>query len=135
MSKEDLQSFTPAELYLIFQQNGLLQSHGKGRDFVKALATGRFPDDEIEKFVAGDPSLVDEFVGTPDMTLEQIEAAEKDGDPSVQSNALEDDLDLIHTTTVEGLLEEEQKLPVVQTKDVLDSLDFLSASTADEEAE
>ena len=45
--KQHLQSLTPAELYLIFQQNGLLDSQGKGRDFVKSLARGRFPHEEI----------------------------------------------------------------------------------------
>ena len=60
--KEHLQTFTPAELYLLFQQNGLLTSAGKGKTFVKALSTGRFPKEEIEKFINGNPSLVDEFV-------------------------------------------------------------------------
>src|SRR5438309_1609029 len=53
--KEHLGTFTPAELYLIFQQNGLLGTAGKSRAFVKALATGRFPQREIEQFLAGKP--------------------------------------------------------------------------------
>src|SRR5262249_59382264 len=55
--KEHLHSFAPAGLYLLFQQNGLLASTGKGKAFVKALATGRFPKEEVEKFVRGQPSL------------------------------------------------------------------------------
>src|SRR5207245_1444040 len=48
--KNHLQSFTPAELYLLFQQNGLLATTGKGKAFVRALATGRFPQQEIDNF-------------------------------------------------------------------------------------
>jgi Probable Zinc-ribbon domain len=48
--KEHLFAFTAAELYLLFQQNGLLRAKGEGESFVKALATGRFPIEEIEKF-------------------------------------------------------------------------------------
>jgi len=64
--KDHLTAFTPAELYKLFQQNGLLQASGRGKTFVKALATGRFPLEEIEKFVEGQPSIVDDFVGDPD---------------------------------------------------------------------
>ena len=85
---------------------------------------------DVEDVEGGDPSLVDDFVGSPGMTLEQMETDGHIIDPSLQSNALEDDLDLVNTTTDEARLEEEQSLPVVQTKDVLDSLDVLSASTA-----
>src|SRR5262249_18342266 len=74
--KGHLNTFTPAELYLLFQQNGLLTSTGKGRAFVKALATGRFPKEEIEQFVNGEPSLVDQFVQDPTHTLEALETNE-----------------------------------------------------------
>src|SRR5262249_25292614 len=68
--KAHLHSFTPAELYILFQQNGLLTTYGKGKGFVKALATGRFPEEQIEKFVNAEPSLVDEFIADPTQTLE-----------------------------------------------------------------
>src|SRR5262249_51770105 len=74
--KEHLLSFTPAELYLLFQQNGLLQTMGKSKAFVKALTTGRFPTEEIEKFINGEPSLVDHFVQDPTQTLEALETNE-----------------------------------------------------------
>ena len=31
-----LSAFTPAELYVLFQQNGLLEARGKGKAFVRA---------------------------------------------------------------------------------------------------
>jgi len=67
--KDHLHALTPAELYLIFQHNRLLQTYGKGKPFIKALATGRFPREEIERFVNGEPSLVDQFVQDPAQTL------------------------------------------------------------------
>src|SRR5262249_1506773 len=70
--QEHLKTFTPADLYLLFQQNGLFTIYGKGKSFNKALATGRFPAEEIEKFVNGNPSLVDEFVKDPAQTLEAL---------------------------------------------------------------
>jgi hypothetical protein len=74
--KAHLETFTPAELYLLFQHNRLLQATGKGKSFVKALATGRFPQEEIAKFVNGEPSLVDQFVQDPTQTLEALETNE-----------------------------------------------------------
>src|SRR5262249_12069323 len=127
--KAYLNTFTPAELYLVFQQNGLLTSTGKGRAFVKALGTGRFPKEEIAKFVNGEPSLVDQFVQDPTQTLEALETneAKPDGaEPDVldQADAL-----------VEAVEEKrDQGLPVVETKDVLASLGLQVISSADEEA-
>ncbi len=126
--KEHLDTFTAAELYLLFQQNGLLQVQGKGKTFVKALATGRFPKEEIEKFIQAEPSLVDQFVQEPAQTLEALETTEpRPGDA-------EDDI-LNRANTVEQVAEEgEQLLPVVQTKDVFSSLGLQVISSADEEA-
>src|SRR5215468_10394530 len=46
-----------------------VQMQGKGKAFVKALSTGRFPKEEIAKFVNGEPSLVDHLVQDPTQTL------------------------------------------------------------------
>ena len=67
------ETFTPAELYLLFQQSGLLQTQGKSKGFVKALTTGRFPKEELEKFVNGEPSVVDNFLEDKQLTLETLE--------------------------------------------------------------
>jgi hypothetical protein len=126
-----LHTFTPAELYLLFQQNGLLQSQGKGSAFVKALATGRFPEAEIEKFIASAPSLVDQFVQDPKQTLEALE---------VNDNAvLADEVDYEVNEVIDELDEvEDSILPAVQVavqvKEVLASIDHHLISSADEEA-
>ena len=126
--KDHLQAFTPAELYLLFQQNGMLCMYGKGKSFVKALATGRFPKEEVEKFIEGDPSLVDTFVLDPAQTLEVLESgAEK---PSIH----DDSLDRADEVIDEVEDEDEQKIPIVETKDVLASLSLQVVRSADAEA-
>lgn len=125
---EHLTIFTPAELYLLFQQNGLLTTTGKGKAFVKALATARFPKAEIEKFVNGEPSLVDEFVQDPTQTLEGLEVGREEYETK---NELFDRVDGL---VEEGKTEGEAQLPVVETKDVLGSFGLHVVSSADEEA-
>lgn len=85
-----IDSLNEAELYVFFQQTGLLDIDrtSKGKFFVQALKTGKFPKDELEKFVNGQPSLVDEIISNraelaelqndnllaPENTIVEIEA-------------------------------------------------------------
>ena len=100
-------SLTPAERYAIFQQSGLFDIYGKSKSFIKAVATGRFPQEELEKFVHGAPSLADEFLGDDSLTMAGQESASRDA------------------TLVDGgpqpvdEMSEEQPLPIVQTRDAL----------------
>jgi hypothetical protein len=127
--KDHLSVFTPAELYLIFLHNRLLRTAGKGKSFVKALATGRFPKDEITKFIDGKPSLVDQFVQDPTQTLEAVQTGESKPD-----EAQEDLLDQADAVVESVEDAREAQLPVVETKDVLASLGLQAISSADEEA-
>jgi hypothetical protein len=125
---DHLHSFSPAELHLLFQQNGLLGTAGKGRAFVKSLATGRFPNEEIEKFVNNEPSLVDQFVQDQTQTLEVLRFTEPMPDGA---GDLVDQADAV----VEPVEQKgEAQLPIVETKDVLASLGLQVISSADEEA-
>jgi hypothetical protein len=126
--KEHLHTLTPAELYLLFQHNQLAQTQGRSKGFVRALATGRFPKEEIEKFVRAEASLVDQFVQDPTKTLEALERDEEKPDGTEA-----DVLDRAHS--VVGQVEEgEPQLPVIETKDVLASLRIPAISSADDEA-
>ena len=127
--KDHLHAFTPAELYLLFLHNGLLQSQGRGITFAKALATGRFPQREVEKFVNAELSLVDQFFQDPSQTLEALETNEpkKEGAQSAVS-----DLDEAIVEQVEE--GREKQLPVVETNDILSSLGLQVVSSADDEA-
>jgi hypothetical protein len=125
--KEHLHTFTPAELYLLFQYNELAQTQGRSKGFVRALATGRFPKEEIEKFVNGEPSLVDRFVQDPTQTLQALETTD-----DTRLNTKDDDEADALTEPGEG--EAELQLPVVETRDVLGSLALHLVTSADEEA-
>lgn len=128
--KDHLQHFTPAELFLLFQQNGLLKSQGKAKGFVKALTTGRFPYEEIQKFCNGDESLVDAFLQDDAQTLDALSA---DGWNNLDEpvGAVKDE----QAEPREGQEEvEDTPLPVVQTKDVLSSLNAAVITSADQEA-
>lgn len=126
--KEHLPTFSAAELYLLFQQNGLLTSTGKGKTFVNALTTGRFPKAEIEKFVNGEPSLVDEFVQDPTQTLDALDTTDE------KSVTVDDPIDHADDLVGNQVQADDQQLPVVETKDVLGSLSLHVVSSADKEA-
>jgi len=101
---------------------------GCGSGFVKALATGRFPNYEIEKFVSGEPSLVDEFVQDPTQTLEALDTAKEN--PEIGEDLLDRANELVQNMEEQG----KQELPVVETKDILASLGLQIITSADEEA-
>ena len=128
--KKHLHAFTPAELYLLFHHNQLGQTQGRSKAFVKALTTGRFPEQEIEKFIDGAPSLVDEFIEDPTQTLEDLET--KAAKPDAAEEEVLDRADAM--VEDEGEEEAEQQLPVVETKDVTAALGLQVISSADEEA-
>ncbi|WP_161602188.1 zinc-ribbon domain-containing protein [Tautonia marina] len=127
---EHLDALTPAELYLLFQQQGLLGINGKGKAFAKALATGRFPSEELGKFVRGEPSLVDEFLADPTRTLEGPGC--EDGDGAVG-------LAVVPDSPTDGtggsvVAPEAEGLPTVESSRVLAALDHAVISSADAEA-
>jgi|694.fasta_scaffold35203_4 superfamily II DNA or RNA helicase len=122
-----LDALTPAELYVIFQQSGLLSHGGQSRGFVKALATGRFPQSELDKFIDGTESLVDEFIDEQSMALE--------------SPAVVDTLDEIEDsdsgkdqTTRKEEEDTSVKLPTVSTKKAIAALDCPAIASTDVEA-
>lgn len=116
-----LETLSPAGLYVLFQQNGLLSiaSDAKGRSFVQALKTGRFPKEELEKFIKEQPSLVDEFLTDPKFLLDH----RKDDLNATQSSFSEDEAFNL-----------EAELPTIETKDVLSTLDSKLLSNLDKEA-
>jgi SAM-dependent methyltransferase len=117
-----IDSLTPAGLYVVFQQNGLfsMAAASKGHSFVQALKTGCFPKEELEKFVQGEPSLVDEFISDPEKTLDSSEV--------VNILAPENILSEHQINVLEG------SLPIVETKDVLAVLESTLFTTQDREA-
>lgn len=127
--QQHIQTFTSAELYLLFQQNGLLTPKAAYRGFIRALATGRFPQKELEKFAQEEPSLVDMFFSDPQYTLE---AYQRGGEESY-----EDELPVNIFPEIQDdhhLALDSQTLPLVEASDVLDALSSRVISSSDEEA-
>lgn len=113
-----LENFTPAELYVIFQQHGILKLQAKGKSFIQALKTGKFPKDELEKFVEGQKSLVDEFISDPEKRLEDH------NDELIESSKCLKEEDLL----------QDDQLPMIETKDVLALLENKLTANIDKEA-
>jgi hypothetical protein len=65
---------SPAELFAVFESSDLAASRSNGRAFVRALATGRFPVDELDKFIAQQASAVDDLVSDPTLNLGDLDA-------------------------------------------------------------
>ena len=66
-------ALSPSEMFALAMQAGALRDRSS-QAFVKALTTGRFPKEELEKFAEGKPSLVDSFAANRELTLEIVEA-------------------------------------------------------------
>ncbi|MDV6032732.1 MAG: hypothetical protein F9B45_22130 [Phycisphaera sp. RhM] len=124
--RKHLDAFTPAELYVIFQQSGLLNRGGRAKGFVKSLATGRFPKEELDKFVAGDESLVDDFISDDELDLESLDTLLSSDDDAIFESG----------TSNEGCHDErlEPKLPRVSAKSALDAMDCPVIASTDGEA-
>lgn len=125
--RDHLSSFTPAELYVIFQQSGLLKTGGQSRGFVRSLATGRFPNDELDKFIAGDESIVDQFLNDSDFELSDVEDACQ---PSIDASPP-------HGPEIgsgDQVDAEPAKLPSVSTKAALKAMDSAVWASTDAEA-
>ncbi|OGT27219.1 MAG: hypothetical protein A2Z17_01200 [Gammaproteobacteria bacterium RBG_16_66_13] len=114
-----LAALTPSELYVIFQQSGLLESKGRARSLGRAMATGRFPKNELDRFAGGDEGLATRFLDDPAVTLEEVSTLQP----------------ALTTADVPDASEElEAPLPIVQVRDALAVLDHDLIASADEEA-
>ena len=124
--QKHLDAFTPAELYVIFQQSGLWQRGGRAKGFVKALTTGRFPKKELDKFVDGEKSLVDKFIDDSDFELDQsvIDDGEQISELPAQPK---DDIETQEADTA--------SLPQVRAKQALQALDNFNFITTSTDAE
>ncbi|WP_224243163.1 zinc-ribbon domain-containing protein [Hyalangium gracile] len=125
---EHLDTFSPAELYLLFQQNGLLRVQGSAKAFAKALTTGRFPRAELEKFIRGEASLADGFLNGSVEALDKTHTANASG--TEDSEPTVEELGEVRPEDIPG----EVEFPLVHTKAVLSSLESKLLSSADEEA-
>lgn len=138
-----LDSLTPSEIFALAMQAGALKNQASYH-FTMAVSTGRFPKEELEKFVDGQPSLVDDFATDDTFTLELVDGripaspASDEADPYALPDAPstdtaegtgELDLELTEAANPTGAREEEERgLPVIETKEALETLDALTAN-------
>ncbi len=135
-------------------QAGVLKD--KGKPFVQALASGRFPPEELQKFAEGKPSAVDEFVAPPPPPLDPLvlqpteptdkrtgptpadpyslpaaPAGQHDDPGTTIDVSREVDTSTVPTTSSDG--GGADALPVVETRDALSALDNVLVASADAE--
>lgn len=58
---DHINAFDPSEMFALAMQGGLLRDN-ESKPFVKAITGGKFPVSELEKFIRGEPSLVDDVL-------------------------------------------------------------------------
>ena len=109
-----IDTLSPTDLYLLFQQTGVGAGPGKSLDFIKSLATGRFPVAELEKFVAEEQSLVDDFVEGIARRLEELEASE-----CAQEGLPDSEIPEMSEVPLAKAAEEDDELPEVSAVGVL----------------
>src|SRR5262249_1934944 len=100
---------------------------GTRKAFVTALATGRFPREELDKFLNGNRSLVDELIEDRARKLENFT-------PDCDDNKPVGGIRSCTSATRVGEQQIEQDLPLVQTQEVLNSVGHNILGSADEEA-
>lgn len=146
-----VQALNPSEKYALAMQAGLLRERDS-RPFVKAFTSGRFPVDELEKFVRGEPSAIDDFAANEPLVLEHPEARTLEGPapedpyalPAAPEPEARGDIDVSREVDVtqgaaaaatDGAAEgdEAQDLPVVRTTEALTALDAVLVASADAE--
>lgn len=151
-----LHKLAPAELFALAMQAGVLKDRGK--PFVMALTNGKFPVEELEKFAAGQPSMVDTFasgggIGGNALNLDLVDKAAGglQAPDKLDPYALPAKADGVHDDTGAAVdvskavdanaLEAEAKnadpdadaLPLIETRDALDALDKVLIANADAE--
>jgi superfamily II DNA or RNA helicase len=124
LDQDLLRTLSPAELFLLAQQNGLAAA-GRRTEFVKALTSGRLSADALEEFVNADSgSQLEQLFG--DISAEELTT-------TVPVEIMSDDSD-VEIADAAIIAEPDAELPEVSAGKILDSLDSDLWSTADEEA-
>ena len=148
---EHVAAFNPSELFALAMQAGAFADKDS-RPFVMAVASGRFPREELEKFVEGRPSLVDEFAADKELTLEIVDGrtpakSEAPVDPYALPAAPEplDDGERVDVdvgrevdatgaaSAAAGTTAASDEMPLVKTQDALAALDSVLVASADAE--
>lgn len=143
---DHIDKLTPSERFALAMQAGVLKDNGEA--FVKAFTNGRFPVEELEKFVEGKPSMVDVYAVDP-LKLELVETASGglQAPPPPDPFALPAKPDGVHDASdvqidvsrevdineIEAASKDGNDLPLIETRDALAALDKVLIANADAE--
>ncbi len=139
-------ALNPSELFALAMQAGHFADKDS-RPFVKAISTGRFPVEELEKFAEGKPSLVDTFAADKTFSLELVDgravAQKIDGPPdpfalpAAPETAADEgarvDVDVSRDVDAAAMASRDDEMPLVKTQDALAALDSVLIANADAE--
>jgi superfamily II DNA or RNA helicase len=141
-------ALNPSETFALAMQAGVFADKDS-RPFVMAISTGRFPPDELEKFVEGKPSLVDDFAANKSLTLEildgrlspkrelPLERFALPSAPEAMDEGARVDVDVSREVDTAGATATtaaaDDEMPLVKTQDALAALDSVLIANADAE--
>lgn len=125
--RDHIGSLTPAEKFLIFQQTGMPDRRTSTSNFIKNFATGKFPIEEIDKFISGKKSLVDDFIENEEIKIDTTENNEKidNKDKEYSDSNKDDEINETVKNIVDDIEESDDGLPNIKTKQILKTLSYL----------
>lgn len=123
--KDHIDNLTPAEKFLIFQQTGNPDKRSSNLNFIKNFASGKFPKEEIEKFLNNERSLVDEFIENDQLKIDKLGGEDVINNLSVNQN------NILHDALLD-ITKDENNLPTVNTSEVLKTLSYLVSNVHEE---
>ena len=81
---EFLPSMNQSERWVFFQQSGILDSSKRNVAFAKQIISQKFPQNELEKFVNNEVSLVDDILDDPTLTSEDYLNKEEQDEKEIE---------------------------------------------------
>lgn len=143
---DNLEALDQSEIFTLAMQAGVFKG-GSAHAFARAISSGKLPKEELEKFLRDEPSKVDQIAqgqeqddGVFELVAEvHVDAPLKGYDPytlpanhnvpSASQSAIGLEADQMYQDS-EATLEkdEEERLPVIQTKDALQALSKFTAN-------
>lgn len=142
-------ALSPSEMFALAMQAGVFADRDS-RPFVMAISNGRFPVEELEKFVEGKPSSVDDFAKAKALTLEIVDGRPPEplvsppdrfalpAAPEPVDVGERIDVDVSREVDVTGTsvavtATTDEEMPLVKAQDALSALDSVLTANADAE--
>ena len=112
---------TPAELFVLFERSGALNSHGRARAIAKAIQSKKLTKDELIAFSEGTSSKVEELLSAS-LNKRRSGRREDLGASTLLGKESSDEIDPLNI------------LPNIQARAALEALDKAASIVTDEDA-